>query len=269
MAKGGCSLARLGTGFYSSSREPTFHDSFILTLKCRTVSTAMAPVFAKPVNSQKDCPLFSKIPQIRDRIFDLVVTPHEEKHVPYPEALRYSRPGFRHSDRKLSITILRCCERIYLETCDLPAKKYIQIDWICAGKNGHDANDGNCWNRSLPTALQNLHLFTTKYWLREAIPYIWGRYTPFVATYAPNLRNLKITLEHDNNSFEAKHDIFPNAKQRGLSPILYMEDSAPFEEWSWGNQLRAFESLNVLEIEIETLEENKEKLDLNLVKTTG
>lgn len=192
----------------------------------------MAPVFANAVNSQKDCPLFTKIPQeLRDRIFDLVVTPHEEKHVPYPKALRYSRPGFRHSDGKLSIALLRCCQLIYSQTCHLPAKKYVQIDCICTGENGHDTKDGNSWTRSSPTALQNLHLFTTKRWLRMTTSLAWARYTQLVATHVPNLRYLKLTLEHYNDPFEAEHDIIPNAKKRGLSRMLHTKDSDSFEGW--------------------------------------
>ena len=145
----------------------------------------------------------------------------------------------------------------------------MQVDWICAGHKGHENKDGSCWTRSSPTALQNLHLFTTKRWLGMTTSLEWARYTQLVATHTPNLRYLKITLEHDNDPFEAEHDIIPNAKKRGLSRMLHIENSDPFEEWSWGNQLRAFESLDVMELEIETLEENRKKFDLNIAKAAG
>ena len=139
------------------------HTSFIPTLKREHLSAAMAPVFSKAVNLQEDSPLFSKIPQeLRDKIFDLVVTPHEEKRVPYPKTLRYTRPGFRHADRKLFITIFRCCQLIYSQTCHLPTKNYVYIDWICEGRDGHGFDDYNRLYRSLPKGLQNLHLFTTR-----------------------------------------------------------------------------------------------------------
>lgn len=233
-------------------------------------STAMTPIFVNPVNPQGECLLFNKIPQeIRDEIFDLVVTPHDRKHVPYPEGLRYCRPGFRHADRNLSTTLLRCCQLIYFETCDLPAKKYVQVDWVCGGKNSDGFHDDNLSKRSFPKTLQNLHLFTTTIWLERWK--FWEPYTRLVATQAPDLRYLKIILEHNNLLYFAEYDLVPNPKQERfvLSCLKDMKDSDPFEERSWGNQLRALDNLNIMDLEIETLEENKEELNLVISKAAG
>lgn len=230
----------------------------------------MTPIYVNAVNLQKDCPLFSKIPQeVRDEIFDLVFTPHDEKHVPYPKEVRYCRPGFRHADRNLSTTLLRCCQLIYLETRDLPAKKYVQVDWIIEGDNGHAFNDANRFKRSLLTALRSLHLFTEGYWLRFCSRSLWAPYTRFIATQAPKLEYLKITFGHENSPEYAEDDIVPNPKQEDISRLKYTKDDDPFKEYSWGNQLRVFESLNVMELEVETLEEKLEKLDLVLAKAAG
>ena len=48
-----------------------------------------------------------------------------------------------------------------------------------------------------------------------------------------------------------------------------MKDSDSFQESSWGYPFRTFESLAVLELEVETLEEQREKLDLVLTKADG
>ena len=235
-----------------------------------SLAKAMAPSFANPANLQKNCSLFSKIPQeIRDLIFDLVLTPHNEKHVPYPEELPYRRPGFRHADRNLSTTLLRCCQLTYFETRDLPAKKYVAVDWLCGGINGHGLDDANRFERSLPTASRNLHLFTNGFWLKYYIEWIWAPRTRFIATQAPNLEYLKITFGHSKSYVYAEDDIVPNPKKQGAPCLKYTKDNDPFEKCSWGNQVQVLESLNVMELEIETLEEKMGKLDLVLAKAAG
>lgn len=97
----------------------------------------------------------------------------------------------------------------------------------------------------------------------------WARYTEFVAGCAPNLRYLTFTLGNENNLFEAEQDIVPNAKKWRLSEVLHTKGSNSFEEFSWVDQLRAFGSLNVMEVEIGTLKKNKEKLDLYIAKAAG
>lgn len=51
-------------------------------------------------------------------------------------------------------------------------------------------------------------------------------------------------------------DVVPNPKQEGSLWLESIKDNDLFENTSWSNQLRVFESLNVMELEIETLEEN-------------
>lgn len=222
----------------------------------------MAPVFTNAVNLQKDSPLFSKIPQeLRNEIFDLVVTPHPEKHVHYPEELRYPRPGLPRLDRSLSATLLRCCQLIYFQTCDLPAKKYVLVDWLCDGKVGHgyeNYKDGNNrFDHLLPKALRNLHLFTTKFWLNTFQVDLWDPYAGKIAAQAPNLEYLKTTLEHDNSPFRFHDDVVPSPKRFARSI------------WFWGHALWTFENLTLMELEVETLEEQMEKLDLVLAKAAA
>lgn len=180
-----------------------------------------------------------------------MLTPHAEKHVSYPKKSLYCRPGFRHADHNLSTTLLRCCQLTYFETRDLPAKRYVQVDWLCKGDHGQFFTCPNRFRRSLPTALRNLHLFTTGPWFKNYV--VWGPYTRFVATKAPNLEYLKITFGHDNWPAYAMDDVVPNPKQEGSLWLESIKDNDPFENTSWGNQLRVFESLNVMKLEIETM----------------
>ncbi len=227
----------------------------------------MAPVFANAVNLQKDCPLFSKIPrEIRDDIFDLVMTPHEEKYIPYPDSIHYRRPGFRHADRNLSTTLLRCCQLTYSETYDLPAKKYVHVDWLTGGWDSHGPGDENFLNYSFPTAVRNLHLFTKKLWLEHNFYHPWDHYTQFVAMQAPNLKYLKITLEYAR---WPEWYIIPNPEEPLGRHLRYTEDSDPLQKGSWGYFVRAFERLKVMELELETLEADTEKLDVVIAEAPG
>ena len=234
----------------------------------------MTHVFTNAMNLQEECPLFNRIPkEIRDNIFDLVLTPHDKKCIPYPEELQYSRPGFRNLDRNLSTTLLPCCQAIYLETYDLPAKMYVQVDWTTYYEGSvHRFNDANRSKR-FPTAPRNLHLFTIKYFL-DYWPACWTLYTRFIAGQAPHLNHLKITLGHDNSPEYADGLLVPDAMQGGGLTLLRrrregdlgcMKQSYPADDQykiPWGYRLEAFINLKGMELEVESLVWKLDKLDL-------
>ena len=124
--------------------------------------------FTKPQNGQGDCPLFAIIPtEIRDQILDLAITPYAPRSVIFPTQLRYNRPGFRESNRSLSTSLLRTCQRIHAETVGLPVRKYVGVDWLC-----HDDSTGK--RASFPSKMQNLHLYTEAYQLSASECKVWG-----------------------------------------------------------------------------------------------
>ena len=140
--------------------------------------TSIESSFVSPPNQQEDSVFFTLFPkEIRDRIFDLAITPYEKREDFLPEDLQYNRPGFRNSYRRISTALLRTCQRIYVETCDISARNYIKIDWYFnSSKHDHDheGNDANFRKLVFPSKMQDLHVYTISEDLELCI--FWGKY---------------------------------------------------------------------------------------------
>ena len=80
-------------------------------------------------NLQSQAPLFMKIPpEIRNRIFSLVLRTFDDKARPYEPGTFWARPETSHP-LKLDNTLLLTCRRVYLETYILPCFQYQTNYW--------------------------------------------------------------------------------------------------------------------------------------------
>lgn len=204
-------------------------------------------------NTQSASPLVSRLPgEIRDHIFELALTPYTNKQDPLPKDAKYYRPGFCYADQRLHCDLLRTCRRIYQETCSLPARIYVRVEWHSNGPP----------NWILPPEyhrdLRSLHLFTQQVWLED-----WSREAQQISEEAPNLQNLRITLRHsDWWAWEAEALLVLDGKQAGTaSEDKYSMASDAFDTDSWGYQFHFFKGLSKFELELETVEGKRKELD--------
>lgn len=220
----------------------------------------MLSVFMEPVNPQRECPLFSKIPrEIRDSIFDFVMTPLEEEYDGYRRASNYRGPKILSTnDRNLSTTVLRCCQAIYLETWNLPAKKSIQHYRI-------PINNDNQSEYYFPTGMQNLHLHFIAGQSRSRLESLhkWHDSLRIVASNAPDLMCLKIIADYE--WFGAFIPVMEYPKKN----LEDMEESDCSHDMWWGQQFQAFSCLAVMKLQLETVENRKNKLDIIFEKAAG
>ena len=202
--------------------------------------------FASPQNPQENSVFFTLFPkEVRDEIFDLAITPYEKREDFLPEDLQYNRPGFRNSYRRISTALLRTCQRIYAETCDIPAHNYIKIDWYFnnSSKHGHGGNDANFQKLIFPSKMQSLHVYTTSEDLELCV--FWGKYIDQIATQAPDLRHLKMTLGNFDTETESVPSLLPDPNFPESEPNMY-------NIVNWGWHLQRLKNLMILEIEAET-----------------
>ena len=118
---------------------------------------------------------------------------------------------------------------------------------------------GNFTSRSCPRNIQSLHLFTSPEFFGVVRPggdYL-PKYAALLAFQAPNLRFLKLTTGW-NTLFQghARYMFNDHPEQRHGS-----NQQRSFDDEFWGYQLNAFRHLKCLELEIETVEEEKNFLD--------
>ena len=215
--------------------------------------------FVNPVNPQTDCPLFNKIPrEIRDSIFDLVMTPLEEEYYGHGKRSKYRGPKILSTNfRNLSTTVLRCCQLIYFEIWGLPAKKSIQHYPIPIEDDDH-------FDAYFPTGMQNfvIGFITRRYCYRYEALDGWHNSLREVARNAPDLKYLRINVPLDmlwNWGF-VYVVTYPKEKLKD------MEDSDCCHENWWGHCFQAFWCLAVMELKLESREGQKEELDLLVEK---
>lgn len=216
--------------------------------------TPIEPPFVSPPNPQKNSVFFTLFPkELRDQLFDLAITPYEKREAFLPEDLEYHRPDFRNSYRRISTALLRTCQRIYGETCDIPARNYIKIDWYFSfGLHGHGVYDTNSADLAFPTKMQSLQVYTTSRDLCD-LHECWNRYIDQVAAQAPGLRHLKLTLGHGEGQ----------TSETRLLPHPDIPEGKPnvCHNFFWGYRLASLSNLTILEVEAETIIDRMEELD--------
>ena len=227
---------------------------------------AIISVFANPVNPQRDCPLFNKIPrEIRDSIFDLVMAPLEDEEEDDEDSRDY---GPDYPEGIFSAALLRCCQLIYFEARNLIPKKYVQFH-IYSGKcEAYSSADVEGFEIYYPSVIRNLYIYFTpgrRSILPEDISW-WRNFIRLTGIHTPDLRCLKLIVPR--YFLWAFTKVVANPyKTHGT--LKDMEDSDFFHEGPWIHQLQALERLVVMEWELQTLEKDKVVLDLMVEKAAG
>lgn len=170
------------------------------------METKPTPENLSQCNPQPQSPLFSTLPaEIRNQIFSLALTPHEDLTNPYPEHDFCYRPGHR-ARRILSTTLLLTCRRIWLEANHLPMEQTVHPFWFDSGrrppwvKGNEHARIDRLVSAMTPTQLKHgthLQFFAQMYWLeRRSLVRLLAdpSYQPLVK----NMRSLTITIRYSD-----------------------------------------------------------------------
>ncbi|KAL8661549.1 MAG: hypothetical protein Q9202_005494 [Teloschistes flavicans] len=230
----------------------------------RTRRSNMFQVQIQDAIPQHASPLYNKIPpEIRNTIFRLALTAYGDPTRKYRPAAHYYRPGFTCA-HKIDTNLLLTCRRVYAETARLPASINEHTSWYFRPPPGIDKNEIPLGKS--PGALvrqrdlRTIHVFAQQFWLEGAD----GGFTGFVRLWnIARPTHLKITIRHsDWWWWEVGEPIALDAKREGRpSAQHYSRPSDSFELESWGARFRDIEGLDVLQLELETLEYKKTELD--------
>ncbi|KAL8689881.1 MAG: hypothetical protein Q9218_004546 [Villophora microphyllina] len=235
-------------------------------------SSTMTQVRTQDADLQLASPLFNKVPpEIRNSIFKLALTAHDDPSRRYRPAAHYYRPGFTCA-HKIDMGLLLTCRRVYAETARLPASINEHTSWYFRPPPGINKNEiplGNSPGAFVRQRdLRTIHIFAQQYWLEGA----YGGFASFVRLWnIARPTHLKITIRHsDWWWWEAGEPIALDAKREGRpSAQHYSRPSDPFEPGSWGAKFRDIDGLEVLQLELETLENKKAELDAIVNRAKG
>ena len=124
-------------------------------------------------NPQSQSPLFAKLDfDVRDRIFDLVLSPHDHDIHTYKESTSYHRPGY-HAPHRIDQALLFTCRLAWLENFDKPAKNTTHTFWFSDGPPGTTFTAqqfSDHFRRMSATTLGNLrhvHVFAGCHWAEQ------------------------------------------------------------------------------------------------------
>ncbi|KAL9582724.1 MAG: hypothetical protein Q9203_005376 [Teloschistes exilis] len=238
----------------------------------KTRRSSMCQVRTQDALPQKASPLYNKIPpEIRNTIFQLALTAYDDPTRKYRPAAHYYRPGFTCA-HKIDTNLLLTCRRVYAETARLPASMNEHTSWYFRPPPGISKNEIPLGNS--PGALvrqrdlRTIHVFAQQYWLEGA----HGGFAGFVRLWnIARPTHLKITIRHsDWWWWEVGEPIALDAKRQGRPSSHHSSrPSDPFEPGSWGARFRDIEGLDVLQLELETLEYKKTELDAIIDQAKG
>ena len=204
----------------------------------RSAHDLVAPILTGNHSDQNGCPLFSLIPpELRHEIFVLALTSYDDETRPFPPTAYYiSRKGYRYY-QCIHTALLATCRRIYSETHDLPISLNEHVLWFYRGPQGL-INSRAYFLGFTPKqrdAVQRIHIFTELYYLRN--DFAWG-----CAFREMRPKHLKIIIRHSDWWWWGQ-----NERLRMKNPF-------------WGTNLKMKQSLESLEIEMETMERDKDQV---------
>ncbi|KAL8834572.1 MAG: hypothetical protein Q9170_003700 [Blastenia crenularia] len=241
---------------YISQALTRFRD---LTSTQRPLDMANTP---KKINPQSASPFFNRIPpEIRNHIFQLALTAYEDPKRKYKRYAYYYRPGYT-CVHKIDTALLLSCRLVYTETARLPASINELTAWCYRQPPIRQEYE------PAPMALEarrrqelrKVHVFAQQFWL-ELEQHGFAQFLDLWERSHPT--NLTITLRHtDWWWWEEEAPLALDPKQRGRpSAARCSRSSDPFDPVSWGAQFRRVSGLQVLRMELETVEAKKDELD--------
>lgn len=159
--------------------------------KVRRSLTEISPLNSHP---QMQSPLFSILPpEIRNQIFELALSEHEDSTRPYDPTDNYYRPG--HCFPKVINTdLLRTCRRVYYETNTIPMSSATHCLWLGPISWSRDPNRTplrfESLTRKQQTDLNHVHVFMYPH-CRE--------FNTFISRQQFRPKHLTVTVSWDHN----------------------------------------------------------------------
>jgi hypothetical protein len=212
------------------------------------------------VDLQLSSPLFNgRIPsEIRDHIFEYVLTEDEDDDAPFQLDNHYSRPDYR-AKKSLLTNLLLTCRRVYLEAYHLPMinKEHVFWHWREPEGTGYDDEEDYFW-RFRPDQLalvRKVHLFTQQFWLEGSLQDVCK------LEVMQTIEKMKITLRRGDWWFWENGALLGINPQRGHANVQLMKADwkaeaegavIPWDEDAWGCSFKHLRNLQELELEFET-----------------
>ena len=215
--------------------------------------------------SQNQSPLMRLPGEIRNRIFEYVVTKAWVGKQPFEQDAYFYRPGYRYYDRRMEWALLCTCRRIYEETKHLPSLQLEAVLWyhrspLIATEYARRVSTDQ------KSSAHTLHLFTQLFWLES-----WAGDALRKSEKYPSLRKIIITIRHSDwwnweSSVPLRLDPgIGQAPRRTIGPRSRFRPR-PFRglggrSSQWGEQFVSFQHLAEVELELETREGKRVELD--------
>ncbi|PPQ71740.1 hypothetical protein CVT25_004793 [Psilocybe cyanescens] len=194
-----------------------------------------------PFDPQSTCVLYSAIPpEIRNRILSFALYSYDDISRPYPDRSYYSRPGYRYHQH-ISTNLLATCRRIYSETHDLPVSQNEHVFWGMSyrGPSRNIRSSPRWFFHKLTieqrSAVVHVHLFTQLRWLES------NNFQKVCELDDVHPQHLTITVRHtDWWGWETD------------TPLVM--------KYNWMDHLKYMKKLETLDVELETMEQNKDQV---------
>ncbi|KAF7323710.1 hypothetical protein MKEN_00591900 [Mycena kentingensis (nom. inval.)] len=244
---------------------------------------------ATPSHEQLQSPLFTTLfPELRTIIFTIALTEYDDKTRPYSKHSWCYRPGFTHAG-KISTGLLATCRRVYFEAGTHTAAVALNehVFWM----NRHPEDNGRRIEFMLPAfseeqraKIDSVRFFAQMYWLegrralrapRLALDFADLASNPTLPPLGLNPSPIDITIPAPPHAPPAHPQTPTNLPHRALhpqSPLTirhsdwwYWEQHQPLRmdrpEKSWGAWIGSIPGIEVLELELETIDAKKAELE--------
>ncbi|KAI9873214.1 MAG: hypothetical protein M1830_000705 [Pleopsidium flavum] len=217
---------------------------------------------AASYDPQSACPLFTQIPaEVRNHIFELALTEYDDASRPYERGSFHYRPGY-HFRQRIDTDLLRTCRRVYLEANLLPVAINEHVFWCYRAPPGmkHASEPSQYFLKMTPqqqNAVDCVHFFTQQFWLE-------GQWDDACRIPEMRPRKIKITLRHADWwcwEYKEKLGIDPRLPGRVKWQEMGKEPGLDEIKRAWGYHFRHLRGLREFEMELETIESNKDQLD--------
>ncbi|OOF90862.1 hypothetical protein ASPCADRAFT_156177 [Aspergillus carbonarius ITEM 5010] len=186
---------------------------------------------------------------------------------PYPRQALYCRPGFP-SPRRISVSLLQTCQRIYTEAALLPAASNTHTFWSCYGPPHarHSADPAKYFARMTAPqreAVSKLQFFTQEPYLKSGLRGILQSLN-YSSGMGICLKKLTLTLRHSDWLYwELNWSLAmdPFRGQTVTATEIEEGEGSEVDEKAWGTQFVYVPALEELVIQLETVMDKRDQLD--------
>lgn len=235
------------------------------------------PTILEPVHPQTDSPLLNLPAELRLKIYEYVLTSADNPNKPYKKAYYHYRPGVEFAP-KYDFQLIQTCRRVFFETRHMPiALNDIEL-YLYRGPNSWLPKYSRLywWHRFSRLNLEQRQAVGTVHYFAQQCYLESVREWRFIRVNSEEYMSAKrfvLTLRHSD--WWTWESPLRSNDQLGICPWKSAQTSwtemeaEPLEgpenesQWnnSWGGQFRYIRGLEVLEIEMETIEAKRSQLE--------